>query len=202
MPRKPAPPTEAAFGAAYYDRFYERAESRVHGAEEIGHLALGVVSMAAWLRIEVKSVLDVGAGPGLWRDWFRANRPEIAYRSTDVSPYACERYGHEQRDISTWKSRARFDLVVCQGVLQYLDDAACAAAIHHLGGFTRGLLYLEAVTEGDAKHTCDREKTDLSIHLRPRDWYRSRLEAHFVTLGAGLYASRRANHPFYELERA
>ena len=49
-----------------------------------------------------RAVLDVGAGTGLWGDWFRANRPDVAVRSVDVSEHACRTYGHEQRDIATW----------------------------------------------------------------------------------------------------
>jgi len=189
------------FDEAYYHRHYA-GRSRVHSAREIARLATGVTGLCDWLGVELSAVLDVGAGPGLWRDWFRRHRPRTRYRSTDVSPYACGRYGHERRDISRWRSRERHDLIVCQGVLQYLDDAAAARALENLGAMARGLLYLEAITAGDLAEVVDREATDLSIHARTGAWYRRRLAPAFVQVGAGLWAARRASLPLYELEAA
>ncbi len=193
--------TPDRFDAAYYRRHY-RGRDRVHSAREIARLAAGVTGMADWLGLELEAVLDVGAGPGLWRDWFRRHRPAVRYRSTDVSPYACERYGHERRDVSRWRARERFDLVVCQGVLQYLDDAAAARAIDNLGTMCRGLLYLEAITALDLAERCDPGATDTAVHGRSGTWYRRRLGRHFVQVGAGLWAARRAGLVFYELEAA
>jgi hypothetical protein len=187
------------FDAAYYRRHYQ-ARARVHSAAEVGRLASGVVGLAGWLGVTIETALDVGAGPGLWRDWFRRHRPAVRYRSTDFSPFACERYGHERRDISAWRSRERYDLVVCQGVLQYLEADAAAAAIENLGAMSRGLLYLEAITRRDLAEVVDLERTDTAIHARTGAWYRRRLQPHFVQVGAGLWAARRAGLRFYELE--
>jgi len=187
------------FDEAYYRRHYA-GRARVHSAPEIARLAEGVTGLAAWLGLEVTRVLDVGAGRGLWRDWFRRQRPRVRYRSTDVSPYACARFGHERRDVSRWRSRERHDLVVCQSVLQYLDDAAAARAIANLGAMCRGLLYLEAITAHDLAEVVDRRATDLAIHARRGGWYRRRLAPWFVQVGAGLWAARRAGLPLYELE--
>ncbi len=187
------------FDEAYYRRHYA-GRARVHSAREIARLAEGVTGLCAWLGVELESVLDVGAGPGLWRDWFRRHRPAARYRSTDVSPYACARYGHERRDISRWRSRGRHDLIVCQGVLQYLDDAAAARAVENLGAMCRGLLYLEAITARDLAEVVDRETTDLAIHARSGAWYRRRLAPWFEQVGGGLWAARRAGLALYELE--
>jgi len=146
------------------------------------------------------AVLDVGAGPGLWRDWFKKHRPDVRYVSTDVSAYACKKYGHEQRDISSWRASERFDLIVCQGVLPYLTDAACAKAIENLGAMARGFLYLEAITARDLRRVCDLDATDVEVHPRTGAWYRERLGAHFVTVGCGLYYAKRGGIRFYELE--
>src|SRR5690348_5635869 len=105
MDRKASP-----FGPEYFDRFYESRATRVHGKQEIARLARGVTGMIGWLGGDLHAVLDVGAGPGLWRDWFAAHMKETRYLSTDVSEYACQRYGHEQRDIARWRSKSRFDL--------------------------------------------------------------------------------------------
>jgi hypothetical protein len=147
-------------------------------------------------------VLDVGAGAGLWRDWFAAHKTGVRYRSTDVSAYACERYGHEQRDIACWQTRERFDLVVCQGVLQYLDDDDAERALENIAAMCRGFLYLEVLTARDVVEVCDRSLTDLAVHARRGSWYRARLRRHFTALGCGLYYKKGGHLVFYELEQA
>jgi SAM-dependent methyltransferase len=189
------------FDAAYYHRHYQGPD-RVHDATQVGRLAAGVAGMAAWLGVDVRSVLEVGAGPGWWRAWFRRHRPGVRYLSTDASPWACRRFGHARRDISRWRPPTRFDLVVCQGVLPYLDDAAAGRAIANLGAACRGLLYLEAVTRHDLEAVVDAERTDTAVHARDGAWYRERLLRDFVQVGAGLWAARSSGLAFYELERA
>src|SRR5437762_1179517 len=100
------------FDARYYGRYYKSARTRVHGAKEIAKLCTAVTAMLDWWQIPMDRVLDVGAGVGLWRDWFAKHRPKSSYRSTEVSRYACVQYGHELRDITRWRAAERFDLVV------------------------------------------------------------------------------------------
>jgi SAM-dependent methyltransferase len=187
-----------SFDRSYYRRYY-LGPDRVHGARDIAHLASGVSGIAAWLGVDVRAVLDVGAGTGLWGRWFRRHRPRVELRSIDVSEYACRAYGHERRDISAWRARRSFDLVVFHSVLQYMGDAEAARAIDNVGRMCRGLLYLEAVTREDTPNL-DLERTDTAIHVRPAAWYRARLSRHFVEIGAGLWAARRAQLPLYALE--
>jgi SAM-dependent methyltransferase len=188
------------FDAAYFGRFYESRKTRVHGPVEIARLARGVTGMIAWFGGEIRSVLDVGAGAGLWRDWFAKHRKGVRYVSTDVSAYACERYGHERRDIARWRGRERFDLVVCQGVLPYLPDEDAGRAIDNIAAMCSGFLYVEAITVRDLMEVCDREATDVAVHVRPGAWYRERLERHFTTLGCGLHYRKGGPLCFYELE--
>lgn len=190
-----------SFDAGYYGKYYGSARTRVHGPKEIARLCSAVTSMLDWWGAPLDNVLDVGAGVGLWRDWFRKNRPKVAYRTTEVSRYACAQYGHEQRDITKWRADATFDLVVCQGVLPYLDDADCAKAIENIAAMTAGFLYLEAITKSDIKEVIDDSKTDVKVHGRTAAWYRTRLRKHYTELGCGLWANKNAPVLFYELER-
>ena len=146
-------------------------------------------------------MLDVGAGTGLWRDWFAKNRPKAMYRSTEYSEYACKKYRHEQRDITSWREDETFDLVVCQGVLPYLDDAGCAKALENIAAMSGGFLYLEAITKSDIDEVIDDAKTDVKVYGRTGAWYRKRLEKHFHEVGCGLWAKKDAAVLFYELER-
>lgn len=188
------------FDAAYFRRYY-RGAGRVHDARALAPLVKGVCGLAAWLGVEVRAVLDVGAGTGLWRGLLRRQLPAARYRSVDVSAHACARWGHEQRDISRWRARERFDLVICHGVLQYLGDREAEQAIENLGAMCRGLLYLEAITRGDLA-VIDRARTDTEIHLRTGAWYRARLGRHLAQVGAGLWAARKGPVLLYELEGA
>ena len=197
-----AEPQTSPFDAAYFDRFYESRRLRVYGPREIGHLARGVTELIAWWSGgDPDSVLDVGAGSGLWRDWFARHKPGVRYRSVDASAYACRVYGHERRDITRWRARGRFDLVICQGVLHYLDDDAVESAIENLGAMAGGFLYLEIPTRRDLATLCDRALTDLAVHERNATFYRRMLRARFVTLGCGLYYARDGHLGFYDLER-
>jgi len=189
------------FDAAYYERFYESAGTRVHGTKEIARLCTAVTSLLEWWGVEVTTVLDVGAGTGLWRTWFSKHRPDVKYRSTEYSEYACKKYGHEQRDIAKWRAKERFDLVVCQGVLPYLDDDRAAAAIENIAAMTGGFLYLEAITKHDLAEIVDDVKTDVKVHGRTGSWYRTRLREHYIEVGAGLWCKKNAGVLFYELER-
>jgi SAM-dependent methyltransferase len=193
-------PTPTRFDATYYARFYEGPD-RTHSPRAVARLASGVCGLASWLGVEIERVLDVGAGTGIWRTWFRRHRPEVRYRSIDVSPYACRRYGHEQRDVSRWRARERFDLVVCHSVLQYLDDEDAERALENLGRMTAGVLYLEAITRADVR-ILDLARTDTEMFLRTGAWYRRRLARHFVQIGGGLWAARRGPVQLYELEGA
>ena len=190
------------FDPAYYARYYEDPRTRVHDAGRIAALGRAIWGFSEWFGLPLRNALEIGAGTGLLRDWFRAEVPALAYTSTELSRHAVERYGHEPLDIARAAPKQKFDLVICQGVLPYLDDDGAAAAIQHLAQASRGLLYLEAITKLDLETVCDRELTDVDVHARPGSFYRSRLQAHFEPVGAGLWHRRGGPLSFYELERA
>jgi SAM-dependent methyltransferase len=186
------------FGADYYDRFYGRGS--VHNAEQIDKLATAVHSLLGWWGLDVRSVLDVGAGPGFWRDWYRENHPTVKVLSTDVSEFACATYGHKRADIATWSPPRKFDLVICHSVLQYPDNTATRAAINNLAAGARHFMYLEIPTSSDFDDIVDTDVTDMSVHRRSGTWYRRELDRHFRQVGGGLWLSRSSNVLMYELE--
>ena len=188
------------FDSGYYERFYE--DDPVHTRTKVAQLANAVHSFAGWWDIDIRRVLDIGAGPGYWRDWYAENHPGVRYRSTDISEHACAAYGHELRDITSWTPDGAYDLIVCHGVLHYLDNEGAARAIDNLGAAARGLLYLEAPTASDLDTVVDTDTTDMDVTRRTGTWYRTRLTEHFVQIGAGLWVAHRAGLPLYELERS
>lgn len=186
------------FTADYYKRFYGRGG--VHDKKRIAQLGSAVHNMCAWWGVAPKSVLDIGAGPGLWRDWYRDNFPKVRVTSTDISEYACKKYGHQHRDISQWTPPRPFDLVICHGVLQYPDDQSVEVAIKNIAVAAKHVLYLEIPTARDFRTVIDADATDMDVHRREGDWYRSLLDPYFVQAGAGLWVRRGGNVLLYELE--
>jgi 2-polyprenyl-3-methyl-5-hydroxy-6-metoxy-1,4-benzoquinol methylase len=147
------------FDEAYYHRFYENPTTRVHSSEEHANLAQFVFSFAKWNKQEVKSVLDIGAGVGHWKDWIAKHEKSVKYTGTEVSAAMCKKHGYEHRDIARWRDRKKYDLIVCQGVLQYLPDPDVAPAVANIAAMAKGLVYLEITTRGDLRENTDRTRT-------------------------------------------
>lgn len=189
-----------SFDADYYHRFYLDPATRIDDDAHHAKLVDGVVSMIEYFGVTLRRVLDVGAGVGRWKKWLKKRRPTVEVVSTETDEAICRRYGHLRADIARFRLHRSFDLVVCQGVLPYLDDDDCARAVKNLAAMTGHFLYLEAITRRDVDDVCDRELTDLRIHERTGAWYSKRLAPHYIRVGCGLYYSRRGPLQFYELE--
>ena len=188
------------FNEAYYRRFYKDPSTRVYDQKRHAKLVGGIVGLIEWFGLELTDVLDVGAGLGWWGQWFKRHRKHVRVVSTELDRHICKKYGHRQADVTTFRLDRQFDLVICQGVLPYLDATGAAAGIENLAAMCGGFLYLEAITRDDMKDAIDAHRTDLRVELRPAAWYRKRLAPHFREVGAGLYAARRAHLPFFALE--
>jgi trans-aconitate methyltransferase len=192
----------SSFDEAYFKKFYGAGKKSVRSAADVAPQARMVDALCESWGLTLRSMLEVGAGPGFWRAWFSKSRPEVRVLSTDISEYACEKYGHELRDISKWKPARAFDLVICQDVLQYLSDRDAAAAIRNLASATREVLFLELPTHDDLKSVLDREATDFQMNLRPAEWYRRRLRRFFRQVGAGVWVRRGGRVVLYAMEAA
>ncbi len=202
--RQPTTP-RARFDADYYARFYDSPASRVSDRKDVRTLATFVAAYLRFLDVPVRHILDIGCGLGHWRDAARTLWPQAAYHGVEYSEYLCEKHGWTHGSILDLKpqatlGRATFDLVVCQSVLQYLDDRAASTAIDNLARWSDGALYLEVLTAEDWRTNCDRTRTDGNVHLRDGAWYRRRLDRHFRACGGGVFASDRAGVILYELE--
>jgi trans-aconitate methyltransferase len=191
-----------SFDREYFDRFYNTQATAVYGAEEIDRLCRGITGFVELVQAPLDTILDAGAGTGLVRDWFRAHRPQAKVRSVDVSEYACATYGHERRDLATWCEDTKFDLILCNGVLAYLDDEACGKAIDNLAQMSSSFLYVSVTTNEDLFFGTVGERSDHEgMVLRPAAFYRERLLAHYVEAGLGLFYRRSAPLRLRALER-
>ncbi|GAB4141349.1 MAG: class I SAM-dependent methyltransferase [Planctomycetota bacterium] len=189
-----------SFDAAFYRRFYEDRRTAVSDAREVHRLCEFVLAYLRFLRIPVRSVLDVGCGLGRWKKALARQRPGISYLGVEVSDYLCDRFGWRKGSAVDYSPGRRFDLVICQSVLQYLGDEDAERAIANLARLCRGALYLEVLTRGDWESNCDRRRTDGNVNLRQGSWYRRRLARGFWNCGGGVFVRRTRPVALYELE--
>jgi len=195
MPRAPR------FDRRYYERYYFDQKTRVHGPKELARLGTFVCSYLKYLQQPVHTVLDMGCGIGLWRPVIKKHYPRVAYTGIEVSRYLCRQYGWDPGSVVDYRADEPADLVICQSVLQYLDARGARRAIENLAHNCRGALYLEVPTPRDWIETCDQERTDDRMHLRPAAWYRRELRKYFTSCGGGLFLSRESPVILYTLER-
>lgn len=187
------------FDAEYYARHYEDPESCASDPEAIALLGDFVFAYLAYLHVDIDSVLDLGCGLGHWRAVVERHAPEASYHGVELSPYLCEKLGWEQGSVTNYVGEPA-DLVICQGVLQYLDESECAAAIDRLYAMTRAALYLEVLTQRDLEEACDPSRTDGDVYLRSGAWYWKALAGKFIAVGGGLFLPADTDVPLFELE--
>ena len=189
------------FDEAYYQRYYFDKKTSVVDPQHLARLGTFVCSYLQYLRVPVRRVLDVGCGVGLWREQLQRHFPDVHYHGVEYSDYLCQRYGWTHGSVVDFRSQEPYDLVICQGVLPYLNKADLQAALSNLGSLCRGALYLEAVTREDYEHgTLDEDLTDPRLLRHRAQLYRRGLADHFRSLGGGLWLSHKAEVPMFELE--
>lgn len=195
------PARRKVFDKAYYDKFYRDADTRVVDDDAMRRLVAFVAAYLRHLGVDVATVLDLGCGLGTWKTLLSGELPTARYTGVEISEYLCAEYGWRHGSVVDFHSRKKFDLVICQGVLQYLDDRSADAAIVNLDKLCVGAMFLEVLTAEDWKRNCDRSVTDGSCYLRPAAWYAERLHARFTNCGGGVYLSRHFEHYVYALDR-
>lgn len=189
------------FDKAYYDRFYRDPDTQVSSDDGNKRLGDFVCGYLRHLGVDVTEVLDLGCGLGAWKEIVAEHFPDAAYTGVEISEYLCRQYGWRQGSVVDFRSRKRFDLVICQGVMQYLDDREARQAISNLDSLSRGAMFLEVLTREDWDANCDQDATDSHCYLREARWYATRLYKHFTNCGGGVYLSQRFEHHVYALDR-
>lgn len=134
-------------------------------------------------------LLDIGCGPGHVLQWLK----DVDYTGTDMDAaaiqHAQERYGHRARFILTDPSRpipediGLFDVIMMNGVMHHLDDAALDDTLPRLGKCLapRGrLLTLDGCYFPDTRGLrAWLLANDRGEHVRTEDQYRSMAARHF-----------------------
>jgi len=178
------------FDRDYYQRFYFDPRTAVTSRAEMQARGRMVAACVNYLGLPVKRILDAGCGVGLLRAPLRRALRGAEYVGLEVSDYLCQRYGWLQGSIDSFRTRERFDLVICYDVLQYLSAARARQAIANLARACRGALYFGALTSEDWRENCDQTRTDRIPGLRPDRWYRRELARTFRPMGCGIWLRR------------
>lgn len=191
-----------SFDRAFFQRYYHAPRTAVATFDDVMKRARFVTSYLDHLQLDVERVLDAGCGTGLWKRALRRIDRDIEYVGIDPSAYLCRRYGWKQAAIDEFSTRRRFDLVVCQDVLQYVDDATVGRSFGAIARACRGALYFDVPTRDDIDDDLlDMKLTDRSIRVRSAAWYRARLRKDFVDVGGGVFLRRGARAVALALER-
>lgn len=192
---------DVRFEADFYRRYYGNPATCVASEADIGRLADFVCAYTAYLGFRVTRVLDAGCGLGQTRAAVRRLFPRATWTGLEASEYLASEHGWVHGRLEDYRSRSPFDLILCNDVLQYVDDRPAARALANLGRLSRGAVYFRALTAGDWRSVADRTRSDGAVHLRPVEWYRRRLARHFRPVGGGLLARRGCLPLLWELEQ-
>jgi SAM-dependent methyltransferase len=175
------------FDREYYQRYYFNPRTAVTSRAEMRSRANLIVGCLNYVGVPVSGILDAGCGVGLLRTPLLRAFRRADYTGVEVSDYLCQRYGWRCSSVQDFRSRRRFDLVVCYDVLQYLAEADARRAIANLARLCRGALYFGALTSEDWRDNCDQTRTHQIEGLRPGNWYRRELAKAFRPLGCGMW---------------
>jgi 2-polyprenyl-3-methyl-5-hydroxy-6-metoxy-1,4-benzoquinol methylase len=152
---------------------------------------------------KLRSVLDIGAGEGVWGVELRRLRPGIRYLGVDPSEYVVNRHGRRRNirlgsfeEVPRMQLGRRYDLIVCADMLQYVADAPLKRGVRHLASLLTGIAFLEAYT------TNDEMEGDLDDwHRRTKSQYRQIFaDAGLVACGVHCYLTASVAANAVELE--
>jgi SAM-dependent methyltransferase len=193
-----------SYDEAYYTKWYRDPRTRVHAPESVRRKVRMVTGVTEYfLGRPLRTVLDIGAGEGIWRAELRRIRPDVRYLGVDPSQYVVARYGKQRNirlgafeQLHSMSLGRGFDLVVCADVLQYVPDAALKRGVRHIAGLLNGVAFLEAYTTGD-----DMEGDLEGWHHRSKSKYRRTFaDAGLVACGIHCYLTRELAVNAVELE--
>ena len=149
--------THKRFDNSYFDKWYRHPDHRVGTATDLARLVRFAVAASEYvLARPIRTVLDAGAGEGLWCPVIRKLRPSVRYQGVDPSDYVIRRFGKRRNivqgtldDLPKLFPDRRFDLVVSCSVINYLPPEIMIRAIRNIAARTSGLAYIEIFATED-----------------------------------------------------
>jgi SAM-dependent methyltransferase len=200
----PASAGGKSYDEAYFRKWYRDPRTRVHSPDSVRRKVRMVVGVAEYfLGRKLRSVLDIGAGEGVWGREIRRMRRGVRYLGVDPSEYVVARHGRRRnirlgsfQEMPSLPLGRGHDLIVCADMLQYVPDAALARGVRHLATILGGVAYLEAFTSSD-----DMEGDLDGWHQRSKAQYRRIFAAAgLIACGAHCYLSADTAARAVELE--
>ena len=187
------------FDKAYYDRYYRNPRTRASSPAAAKRQAAFVSAYLRYVELTPRSILDIGCGTGALLKALQKEFPRAIVHGLEVSEYLCKRYGWERGSVVDYQGESTIDLVICNDVLPYLDDAACSTALQRIGALCAKAALLGILTTEDQPR-CDPARTDPKQWSRPARWYRHRLGRNFVNIGGGMYLKKPVSVTVWELD--
>ena len=193
------------YDKAYFDRWYRAPGTRVvTPADQRRKAGLAVAAAEYLLGREVRSVLDVGCGEGAWHPVLKKLRPRARYTGVDPSEYAVRKFGKRRNirlgsfgTLDEADLEGPYDLVVCVGVVNYLETRELRSGLQAIAALCAGLAFIEAFAKEDEIEGDTRE-----WKWRPaREWRRHFAEAGLVPCGLHLYVPPALQWNTVSLER-
>jgi SAM-dependent methyltransferase len=192
------------YDEAYFTRWYRDPRTRVHTPDAVRRKIRMVAGVAEYfLGRKLRSVLDVGAGEGIWGRELRRMRPGLRYLGLDPSEYVVARHGGRRNirlgsfeQLPQLRLGRGYDLIVCADMLQYVADAPLERGIRYLASLLGGMAFLEAYTVAD-----DMEGDLEGWHARSKQRYRRIFSnAGLVACGLHCYLTPRLAERAVQLE--
>ena len=177
------------FGPKYYHKHYGDPKTRVVDMRATQRTVNLIHAQTQYLGLSIKSILDLGAGTGRFKQPLIKKFRGAQYTGVEFSKHACDKYGWKQGSVTSFKSRRKFDLVLCVGVLQYIcDNPTLERAFRNIGRLCRNALYLEITTSKDLDENLDKSAGDLDATFKDRNIYEFFLHQNgFKNYGCGLW---------------
>jgi SAM-dependent methyltransferase len=188
----------------YFEKWYRDPKHAVGSAASLRRkAALAIATAEYYLGREVRNVLDVGCGEGVWRKPLRELRPAIEYLGLDSSEYVVARFGQARNiRLATFAQLAElrfdrmFDLIICSDVLHYLPVRELRCGLRGIAEMLGGVAFLELFTASD-----EAEGDTRGFQRRSPNWYLSTFaEAGLIACGTHCYISQRLGDSVAALE--
>lgn len=146
------------YDRAYFDRWYRHPQHAVSSRKSLERkVALTIAVAEYYLGREVRNVLDVGCGEGVWRAPLKKLRPGIDYLGLDSSEYVVARYARARNlrlvsfaQLGELRFDTGFDLIVCSDVIHYLPALELRRGLAGIAEMLNGIAFLELFTSLDA----------------------------------------------------
>lgn len=192
------------YDRTYFDKWYRDSRHAVNSRGLLERKAMLAIAVAEYyLGREVRNVLDVGCGEGVWRAPLRKLHPRIEYLGIDNSEYAIARYGRTRNlrlaafgQLGELRFDRRFDLIVCSDVIHYLPAPELRRGLCGIAEMLDGIAFLELFTSRDA---ADGDKR--GFIARSPSWYLSAFaRAGLVACGTHCYLGPRLKASVASLE--